>query len=85
MAVVKVGKGKWENIGKKGLRHGVLHSKKAAEKQKAAIFANDPKLAKERANDCPGEDKMHGHKDVGEDMRKHDHHADERAKKHEQA
>ena len=66
MSVVKVGKNKWENIGKTGKRHGVMHSKKAAEKQKAAIFANDPKLAAER--------KLGGHKDVGDKMRQHDHH-----------
>ena len=40
MSVEKMGKGKWENVGKTGKTHGVMKSKEAAEKQKAAMFAN---------------------------------------------
>jgi hypothetical protein len=37
---VKKVKGGYENIGKTGKKHGVFKSKSAAEKQKAAMFAN---------------------------------------------
>ena len=47
MSVVKV-KGGYENIGKTGIKHGVLKTKAEAERQKAAIFAEDPKLARKR-------------------------------------